>query len=158
MAIAPNKKYMAVAERADKAMITIYDLHTLKRRKVLQTGECGSEAYVSLAFSPDGKMLAAQGGAPEWNLVLWVWEKTKVGAMIKSTNQQASPIFQVCFNPSDGSLLTCAGSQIFKSFRVSEVPPTATLSTPDGIHDSIPASLLGSRDVAQAVDRLTAPR
>lgn len=43
LAIAPNKKYMAVAERADKAMITIYDLHTLKRRKVLQTGECGSE-------------------------------------------------------------------------------------------------------------------
>jgi WD40 repeat protein len=80
-----------------------------------------TQSYVSLAFSPDGKMLAAQGGAPEWNLVLWVWEKTKVGAMIKSTNQQASPIYQLAFNPSDASLLTCAGSQIFKSFRVSEV-------------------------------------
>lgn len=46
-------------------------------------------------FSPDGKTLAAQGGAPEWNLVLWIWEKTKVGSMIKSTNQQNMPVFQV---------------------------------------------------------------
>ena len=54
---------------------------------------------MSLEFSPDGKTLAAQGGAPEWNLILWIWEKTKVGSMIKSTNQQNMPVFQVCSRP-----------------------------------------------------------
>mmetsp|Transcript_31019 Transcript_31019/g.42984 ORF Transcript_31019/g.42984 Transcript_31019/m.42984 type:complete len:1197 (+) Transcript_31019:119-3709(+) len=120
LALSPNHKYVAIAEKAEKAIITIYDLHTLKRRKVLSTSECGSEVYESMAFSPDGKTLAAQGGAPEWNLVLWIWEKTKVGSMIKSTNQQGMPVYQCAFNPHDGTLITCCGNQIFKSFRVSE--------------------------------------
>jgi hypothetical protein len=48
-----------------------------------------------MAFSPDGKTLAAQAGAPEWNLLLWSWEKTKVASMTKSTNQQGMPLHQV---------------------------------------------------------------
>lgn len=50
---------------------------------------------MSLSFSPDGKMLVAQGGAPEWNLVLWVWEKSKVAAAMKTTNQQGAPLYSV---------------------------------------------------------------
>ena len=53
------------------------------------------QEYVSLSFSADGKMLLAQGGAPEYNLVLWVWEKSKVAAVVKTTNQQASPVHSV---------------------------------------------------------------
>ena len=37
MAVSPNHKYVAVAEKAkegEKAQVTIFDLHTLKRRKV----------------------------------------------------------------------------------------------------------------------------
>lgn len=37
IAVSPNKKYVAVAERApegEKALVTVFDLHTLKRRKV----------------------------------------------------------------------------------------------------------------------------
>lgn len=59
---------------------------------------CGllfSQEYVSLSFSGDGKTLIAQGGAPEWNLVLWVWEKSKVGSVVKTTNQQGVPMFGV---------------------------------------------------------------
>lgn len=48
-----------------------------------------------MAFSPDGRLLAAQGGAPEWNLVLWVWEKSKVVASVKTTNAAGNPIYQV---------------------------------------------------------------
>ena len=36
IAVSPNKKYVAVAERAaegEKALVTVFDLHTLKRRK-----------------------------------------------------------------------------------------------------------------------------
>ena len=35
IAVSANKKWLAVAESAEKAQITIYDLHTLKRKKVL---------------------------------------------------------------------------------------------------------------------------
>jgi hypothetical protein len=48
-----------------------------------------------MCFSADGKMLLAQGGGPEYNLVLWVWEKSKVAAVAKTTNQQGSPIYTV---------------------------------------------------------------
>ena len=40
LAVSPNRKYVAVAERSsegEKAQVTVYDLHTLKRRKVRQT-------------------------------------------------------------------------------------------------------------------------
>jgi hypothetical protein len=42
---------------------------------------------VSLCFSPDGRLIAAQSGAPEWMLVVWVWEKAKLITAVKATNQ-----------------------------------------------------------------------
>ena len=49
-----------------------------------------------MAFSPDGRLLATQGGAPDWNLTLTVWEKSKIAASTKTTNQNGSAIHQVC--------------------------------------------------------------
>lgn len=43
LAVSANRKYLAVAEKAEKAMITVFDLHTLKRRKVLTTTDVGSK-------------------------------------------------------------------------------------------------------------------
>lgn len=54
------------------------------------------QEYVSLSFSPDGKLLLAQGGAPDWSLLLWTWEKSKVASSVRSTNLQGSPVVQVC--------------------------------------------------------------
>jgi hypothetical protein len=34
MAVSPNRRYIALAERGAKASVTIYDLHSLKKRKV----------------------------------------------------------------------------------------------------------------------------
>lgn len=41
--ISPNKRLLAVAERSEKAMVTVYDLQTLKRRKVLTSTDSGSK-------------------------------------------------------------------------------------------------------------------
>lgn len=120
LCISPNKKLLAVAERSEKAMITVYDLQTLKRRKVLVAADAGSKEYVSLSFSPDGKMLIAQGGAPEWNLVLWIWEKSKVQATVKTTNQQGSPIYSVAFSPGEGQLVSVVGQGIFRLFKLGD--------------------------------------
>lgn len=96
LAVSPNKRYVAIAEKGEKPSITIYDLHSLRKRKVLTTNEGQSSLeFVSIAFSPDSKYLVAQGGRPDWVLHYWTWEKAKVLAITKSTNQQNSPLYQV---------------------------------------------------------------
>lgn len=121
MAVSPNRRYVAIAEKGEKATITIYDLHSLRKRKILTSHEVQSVEYVSLAFSPDSKYLVAQGGRPDWTLLYWTWEKSKVMASTKTTNPQTnSPIYQVTFNPQDNTQLCVVGNGIFKLFRYSE--------------------------------------
>lgn len=96
MAVSPNRRYVAVAEKGEKATITIYDLHSLRKRKILSSPEIQSTEFVSLAFSPDSKYLVAQGGRPDWTLLYWTWEKSKVMASVKTTNPQTNaPVYQV---------------------------------------------------------------
>lgn len=104
------------------------------------------QEYVALSFSADGKLIIAQGGPPEWNLILWVWEKGKQSASIKpSTNQQPFPICQVrfgvascppwgqlcvdfrpssrvqaLFHPQDPSLVSVIGNGLFRAFRCTD--------------------------------------
>lgn len=44
LAITPSRKYVAVAERSEKGTVTVYDLQTLKRRKVLTSSESSAKA------------------------------------------------------------------------------------------------------------------
>ncbi|KAK9867435.1 hypothetical protein WJX84_001996 [Apatococcus fuscideae] len=132
--LSPNKRFLAMAERAEKGMITIFDLQTLKRRKVLVSVDTGSKEIVSLAFSPDTKLLAAQGGPGEWNLVVWSWEKAKQVAVIKASNQMSSPIHQCLFSPgtaNDSGIVSVAGNTVFKCFRLA-----------DGAMKQLPSALL----------------
>ena len=34
MAVSPNRRYVALAEEGERASVTVYDLHSLKKRKV----------------------------------------------------------------------------------------------------------------------------
>ncbi|KAH8057395.1 hypothetical protein JL721_9775 [Aureococcus anophagefferens] len=43
LAITPNRKYMAVAERSDRGVVNIYDAATRRRRKMLAYAELGSK-------------------------------------------------------------------------------------------------------------------
>lgn len=97
MAVSPNRRYVAIAEKGEKATITIYDLHTLRKKKVLSFGELQSTEFVSLAFSPDSKYLVSLGGRPDWTLLYWTWEKAKVMAYTKATNQLNAAVYQVRF-------------------------------------------------------------
>ena len=77
LAVSPNKRYVAMAEKkVEKPTITIFDLTTLKRRKVLSSAEGTSQEYISVAFSPDSKYLASQSSSPDWTLSYWQWEKS----------------------------------------------------------------------------------
>lgn len=121
MAVSPNRRYVAIAERGEKATVTVYDLHSLRRRKVLSSQDVQSGEFVSLAFSPDSKYLVAQGGEPDWTLLYWTWEKSKVMAVVKITSPQPNaPVYQASFNPQDNTNICVVGNGIFKLFRYSE--------------------------------------
>ena len=120
LAVSSSKKYVAVAERADRGVVTVYDLHTLKRRKVLASPEVLSKEFVSMTFSPDGKLLAAQGGTPDWTLVIWAWEKSKVAASVKASNTSGAPLYQVLFNPQEPSIISAVGQGLFRMFRLAD--------------------------------------
>jgi hypothetical protein len=49
LCLSPNKRLLAVAERADKAVICVYDLQTLKRRKQLVAADVGAKVCVRFA-------------------------------------------------------------------------------------------------------------
>ena len=97
MAVSPNRRYVAIAEKGEKATITVYDLHSLRKRKILNYADLQSSEYVSLAFSPDSKYLVAQGGKPDWTLLYWTWEKSKVMAVTKTSNppNNVAQVYQV---------------------------------------------------------------
>eukprot|EP00742_Colponemidia_sp_Colp-10_P003011 GILJ01003213.1.p1 GENE.GILJ01003213.1~~GILJ01003213.1.p1 ORF type:complete len:1307 (+),score=279.75 GILJ01003213.1:41-3922(+) len=120
LAVSPSKRYLAVAERGERALVTVYDLVTMKKRKMLQTTECQSKEFVSVCFSQENKFLLTLGGAPDWTLVYWAWDKVKPTAHVKVSNAQGAPIYQCSFNPMDSTLVCVVGNGIFKYFRVQE--------------------------------------
>lgn len=54
---------------------------------------------MSLAFSKDGRYLAAQGGAPDWALSLWVWQKSKLVASIRTVSAPGHAVAECLFQP-----------------------------------------------------------
>jgi WD40 repeat protein len=120
LALSSNKKILAVAERSEKPQVIIYDVATIRKRKVLQITETECKDFISIAFSNDSKYLITQSGAPDWTLYYWSWEKAKIMATIRTSNLQGSPISQISFNPADVTQICVTGDGIFKLFRYSE--------------------------------------
>ncbi|KAJ9581156.1 hypothetical protein L9F63_023661, partial [Diploptera punctata] len=117
-------KVVAVAEKGEKPSITIYDLERLKKRRVLgQSLETMAEEFISLAFSFDGKYLAAVLGDPDWTTVYYHWDKGKIDSTIKPSTQAGgviAPVTQVACNPNDNSVLVLVGPQLFRLLSASE--------------------------------------
>ena len=103
-------------------MITIFDLTSLKKKRPLTCAESVSKEYVSLAFSPDSKYLMAQGGAPDWLLCLWTWEKNppKLIATAKTTNALMAQVHACSFSLTDNNNIAVVGNGILKQLRLTE--------------------------------------
>jgi hypothetical protein len=72
---------------------------------------------VSLAFSSDGKYVAAQGGAPDWSLSVWLWEKSKL--MGSSRADVAARAVQCSVQPGeDPALAAAVGPGSLRVFRI----------------------------------------
>ncbi|CEG40053.1 WD40/YVTN repeat-like-containing domain [Plasmopara halstedii] len=83
-ALSPSRRFLAVAEHSERALVSIFDLKTLKKRKVLSSVDTLAQSFVSVAFSADNQLLLTQGGSPDWMLTCWNWSKAKLVANIKT--------------------------------------------------------------------------
>lgn len=116
LALSPNKRYLAVGERAERALCTIFDVPTGKRRKVLNF-EFEARTYVSMSFSHETKFLITQSGAPEWQLIYWAWDKARPLAALKIPQGN---IRECSISPQDSSLCCVIGDGVFKFLRLQD--------------------------------------
>ena len=85
VSISPSKKYLAICERGERAICMIYDVAGQKFRKKLpdQEHECSdyySREFLACAFSfkNEKNHLVTLTGEPDWLVILWQWDKTKI--------------------------------------------------------------------------------
>ncbi|KAJ8285212.1 hypothetical protein GJAV_G00023590 [Gymnothorax javanicus] len=115
LAISPDRRYLAVSERAERPFISVYGLHKdqSKKRKVLTAGDVAVQEFVCMAFSHDSKYLISQSGEPDWTLSYWAWQKQKVLATMV-TGGPSSPVNQVSFSPEDSTQMCVSGHGVFR--------------------------------------------
>jgi hypothetical protein len=69
---------LAVAERADRGVCSIYDVATLKRKWVVSSNDYTSREFVSVNFCPsDEKKLVTLTSEPSINIIIWLWDKRR---------------------------------------------------------------------------------
>ena len=110
-----------MAEKGERGLINIYDLKTLKKRKVLTTSDSQSKAYVCMYFSADNQLLLTQGGPPDWTLLCWNCSKAKILASIKchlGGNTHPQLVTQCTFSNVDPAVVCCTGYNTLKYYRI----------------------------------------
>jgi WD40 repeat protein len=124
-------KLVAVAERASltsKPSVTVFEVNPTndsafyrKRGKApIESKDVGSHEYVSICFSPDGKYLLTQGGAPDWTLVNWQWEKSRPLQAAKVSNKLGAAIHQTSFCPTDPTVVCVSGNCILRFLHLEQ--------------------------------------
>jgi len=83
MALSPARKWLAVCEKSDRAICCVYDINTLKRRKILTTTDCASKEFVCCNFAPSNEkaMLVTLTSDP-YHVIIWNWDKAKCFSFI----------------------------------------------------------------------------
>ncbi|KPA78076.1 hypothetical protein ABB37_06806 [Leptomonas pyrrhocoris] len=130
MALAPNRRLLAVAESGKSPSVVIYLFDPaasprIKRRSILHLSDVGSHEYVSLSFSHDGRYLVALGGFPEWKLVYWDVEKHKMLAhstALENTLEakDVRHLNQCSIAPRDPALICVSGRGCVKFFSYAD--------------------------------------
>ncbi|XP_045769045.1 cilia- and flagella-associated protein 57 isoform X2 [Maniola jurtina] len=124
--LAPNRRWLAlneIAEEGQKPIITIYDLTTYKRRKILTVPFENSTAreFACVQFTFDSKYLVAITGEPDWYLYYYNWDKGKVESHAKAQNPSGQgTVESVQCNPSDATLVVITGPYTFRIMNVAE--------------------------------------
>ncbi|XP_076166847.1 testes of unusual size isoform X2 [Ptiloglossa arizonensis] len=125
ISVTPNKKYLATCEVGEKPTISIYDLQTLKRKKLLGIPYDAPNVtkFTCICFSFDNKYLAAVTGLPDQTMLFYNWEKGKVESSLKvGTSQNSLAVVELlACNPSDIGVVAVGGPHTFKFLTLSDI-------------------------------------
>ncbi|KAK6165219.1 hypothetical protein SNE40_023570 [Patella caerulea] len=115
IAVHPSRKYFAVGEKGSAPNINIFEFPSLKLFRILRGGT--EEMYASLTYSPDGELLASQGGEPDFMLTVWNWKQEKIMLRTKAFSQE---VFRVSFSSELEGQLTTAGTGHIKFWKMAD--------------------------------------
>jgi WD40 repeat protein len=116
LAVSPNLRYAATAERHERASISVYDLKTMRHRKHFQHTLSSSKQFVCLRFAADNQTLLALTVGPDSMLVCWNWSKAKVLASIQiGTNVD---VRSCSFCPTDSTVVCASGTSCLRFYRL----------------------------------------
>ena len=111
----PSQKYFAVGEKGNTPNINIFEYPSLKLYRILRGGT--EKSYASLDFSPDGNLLASQGGDPDFMLTLWEW---KLEQTVLRSKAFAQDVFKVTFSTELEGQLTTAGTSHIRFWKMAD--------------------------------------
>ncbi|XP_064651335.1 cilia- and flagella-associated protein 44-like isoform X2 [Lineus longissimus] len=105
IAVHPSRQFFAVAEKGECPNINVYAYPSLKLYRILRGGT--ESAYAFVDFSPDGKLLASVGMAPDFMLTIWNWRQEAIVLRSKAFSQD---VFRVSFSTELEGQLTSSGT------------------------------------------------
>lgn len=104
IAVHPDKKHFAVAEKGDQPNIYIYEFPSLKLYRILQRGT--EQKYAHVEFSTTGDKLVSLGGNPDFTITVWDWMAERVILKAKAYSQD---VYRASFSPYTDDILFTAG-------------------------------------------------
>ncbi|XP_076749592.1 cilia- and flagella-associated protein 44 [Xylocopa sonorina] len=111
----PVLEHIAVGVNGAHPLITIYNWPLMQTMIVLKGGT--TKRYFHLAYSPDGSLLASQGGEPDHYISLWDWKESKIILQCKSHVQN---VYNITFSKYIPGQLTSSGIGHIKFWKVSK--------------------------------------
>lgn len=131
MALSPSKKFLAVCERADKAVCSVFDMFALKRKKILCSMDYNAKEFVSVNFAPSNEksMLVTLTSEPDIKVIIWTWDKAKCFTHQQVAITGQATVTQCSFHNQDQNSILVTGNNTFKFYRVTDnniLKPTHT--------------------------------
>jgi hypothetical protein len=127
--ISPAKKFLAICERGEtRAQVTIYNLQTRKRQKVIpeidQEVDYKTKEFLGVAFCPkdEKRHIVTLCGEPDWCIILWQHDIFKMLAKINlNIVDPIANTFQISeFNVSTHLVVAVTGPSCFQYFKVND--------------------------------------
>ena len=122
MSLSHAKKYLAVCERSERAICSIYNINTHKRRKVITTDHITDKEFISVAFSHQNEKghLVTLTGGQEGMIILWQWNKAKCIAFQKVGISEGQSLYQASFNNLDFNSIVVTGNGVYKYYKLKD--------------------------------------
>ena len=118
MTLSRSQRYLAWSEEAETGIIVVFDLQNPNfKKKTISAYEAGCTYYQSLSFHPkeESKYLVALSSGPEWNLILWDWNRCQCVGTIKLGGQYN--LYHCFYHPKEEDFICIIGQQTFKGYN-----------------------------------------